>query len=138
MADQIAQAESAKASAQEAVDLLRGELAELQRSNAEVIEKVRQEAAAKEDAIRADARSAAEAAVEAQLTELAVEREQSETELRTRIEAAEAARAATEQAGVSLLTQMDELRRENAATLEKAQEEAVEREAEVRAARQSR
>ena len=70
MQARVEQAETARAAAEESGTALQAQLDQMRRDNEATIEKMVQDAAAKEDAIRIEARQAAEAAVHEKLTEM--------------------------------------------------------------------
>ncbi|WP_434722445.1 DUF2130 domain-containing protein [Mesorhizobium sp. RIZ17] len=112
--EQIATAEAAKVAAEDA------------------IESVKAEAAASEEKIRAEAKTAAEAAIQSQLEEFRRQREQAELALTSQVETANAARIAAE-AGISSLREtMEQKGRDYAAAIEKLKEDAAANEADIR------
>ncbi len=111
---------------------LEAQIETVRRESASAIETVKQEAAAKEANIRADAARAADAAVQVKLASLAKEREDAEAALQVRIAQAEADKTAAQDAGMVLRAQLEEAERDKTATIEKMQQDAVAREAEIR------
>ncbi|HEY3244244.1 MAG TPA: DUF2130 domain-containing protein, partial [Phycisphaerae bacterium] len=111
------QAEAAKTAAELVSTNLRADLDQMRRDGEAAIEKVKHEAANKEADIRAEARQVAEGAVQEKLAAL-----------ETRIEQADVAKAAAEGARNALQTQMEQMRRDNDAAIEKLNQDAATRE----------
>lgn len=126
MQARIEQAETAKADAQIQVDQVR-------RESAETIHKIKQDAEAKEVAIRAEAQRQAQAGIQETLAEMERSRHQSEAAFQARLKEAEAAKLAAEQSNSTLQDQLNQVRTEGAAAIEKVQLDA---DARVNAARQ--
>jgi hypothetical protein len=121
----IEETEAAKANAEAAGALLRSQLETAQRENAATIERIKEEAAAKEQIIRGEAKLAAEAAMETKLAELEQARLASEASFQERI-------AAAEQAGAIIQAQLEELKRENTEAINRIKEEALAKEGDIR------
>ncbi len=123
--EQIAEATTAKANAEAAGAALQAQLETTQRENAATIEQMKEEAAAKEQTIRGEAKIAAEAAMEAKFTELEQARQASEASFQERITAAE-------QAGATVQAQLEESKRESAEAINRVKEEALAKEGDIR------
>lgn len=128
----IDQAEAAKTVAEQARAGLRTELDQMRRDSDAAIEKLKLDAAAKEPAIRAEARQVAEGAVQEKLASMEQAHKESEAALNTRIEQAEAAKTVAQGASTTLQTQLDQLRRDHEAAMEKMKQDAAARENAVR------
>lgn len=128
----IDQAEAAKTAAEQAGTALRNELDQMRRDGAAAIEKVKQDAAARESAIRIEARQVAEGEVQEKLAALERAHKESQDASQARIAQADAAKTAAEGACVALQAQMDQMRRDNAAAIEKMTQETAARENVVR------
>jgi hypothetical protein len=92
----------------------------------------RQQSTAREAAAREEARQAAEAAAALKLTEAERIRQEQQAGLQQKVEAAEGARIAAEQAGVSLQTQLQQQLQDSEAALAAAKADATAREADIR------
>lgn len=132
MLARIDRAEAAKTTAEHAGAALRSQLDAMRRDNETAIEKVRQEAAAREATIRAEARQVAGGEVQQKLAALELVHKESADALQGRVTQAEAAKTAAEGTGAALQAQLDQMRRDNAATVEKITQEAAARENVVR------
>lgn len=97
-----------------------------------MIDKVQQDAAANEAAIREQARQSADLAAQEKIAEAERISREAQEALTARIEQAETARLAAEQAGTSLQTQLEETRRNNEAAIEKLKQEAAANEVAIR------
>ena len=101
------------------------------------LELERQRGAAREAAGREEARQAAEAAAAQKLAEAERVRQEQQAVLQQKVEAAEAARIAAEQAGASLQEKLQQQLQETETALAAAKAEALAREAQIRAEAQS-
>lgn len=126
MQTRIEQAETAKSDAEAQIDQVR-------RDNAEIIQKIKQDAEAKETAIREEAQQQAEAGVQEKLAGMERSRQESEAALQARIKDAEDAKVAAQQSNTALQDQLNQVRADGAAAIEKVQQDA---DAQVNAARQ--
>jgi hypothetical protein len=132
MQARIEQAETARAAAEQSGTALQAQLDQMRRDNETAIEKMKRDAAAKEDAIRMEARKTAEAGVHEKLTDMERVRQESEAALLMRIEQAETAKIVAQETGAVLQAQLDQMRRDNEAAIDKMKQDAVARESIVR------
>lgn len=126
MQTRIERAETAKSDAHAQVDQVR-------RDSAETIQKMKQDAEARETAIREDAQKQADAGVQEKLAGMERSRQESEAALLARVKEAQDAKAAAQQSNTGLQDQLNQARADSAAAIEKAKHDA---DARVVAARQ--
>lgn len=106
---------------------------QVRQEGADLLARERQEAAQREAAARAEARQEAAAEAEIKIAEAQRASQEAQTALQTRIDQAEAGKTTAERAGAELRTQLDRVRRDSDAALEKVKDEAVAKEASIRA-----
>jgi hypothetical protein len=128
----IEEVEAAKTSAVEAGNSLQARLNEVQRESASAIAQLKHDGVAKEETIRAEARRAAEADVQTKIVELQQGRRDSEASLQARIDKAEADKNAAEDVNATRQAELDQIRRESSAAIEKVRQDAATREIEIR------
>ena len=117
MQTRIAQAEAAKSDAEARIDQVR-------RDSAESIQKMKQDAEAKETTIREEAQKQAEAGVQERLAGMERSRQETEATLRARVKDAEDAKVTAQQSNTALQDQLNQVRADGAAAIEKAQQDA--------------
>jgi hypothetical protein len=132
MQARVEQAETARAAAEQSGTALKAQVDQMRRDTEAAIEKMEQDAAAKEDAIRIEARQAAETAVQQRLTDMERTRQESEAALLMRIKQAETARSVAQETSAALHDQLDQMRRDNEAVIDKMKQETAARESIVR------
>lgn len=121
----IDQADAAKITAEKLGDGLRAELDQTRSTHSAAIEKMKEDAEAKELTIRADAAREAEAAVQQQITDLERRRLEGETTLRARLADAEAQATAAQQSGKALQAELDQARSDHSSAIQKLKEDAA-------------
>jgi hypothetical protein len=117
MQTRIEQAEAARSDAQAQIEQVR-------RDNVESIQRIKQEAEAKETVIRDEVQKQAEAAVQEKIAGLERARQESEAALHTRVKEAEDAKTAAYQSNTALQDQLNQARAEGAAAVEKSKQDA--------------
>lgn len=122
---QLAAAESAKQSAEQAGASLQAEMTALRQASTTAIEVLRAEAAAREVEIRHEATQTAELAVTERIAAIEATHRASESGLQERIEQAEAKRIAAEERGATLASQLDNLQKAKDFEVAKLKEDAA-------------
>jgi hypothetical protein len=116
MQTRIDRAQTEKADAQAQIDQVR-------RESAETIEKVKQDAEAKETAIRDDAQKQAAASIQEKLVGMERSRQESEAVLQARVQEAEDAKVSVQQTNTALQDQLNQTRAEGAVAVEKVMQD---------------
>ena len=123
----LAEAESARKSAEQTEATLLTEMQALQEKNAQALETMKAEAAAREIQIRNEAVQDAQMAMANRIQAAETARQQSEETLRAKIDAAEASRTAAEQKEAALQLEMAKLKENAASEMERIRQIATER-----------
>ena len=117
MRTRIEQAEAARSNAQAQIEQVR-------RHNAEIIQRMKQDAEAKETVIRDEAQKQAAAGVQEKIAGLERSLRESEAALQTRVKEAEDAKVTAQQSNTAMQNQLNHVRAEGAAAIEKAKQDA--------------
>jgi hypothetical protein len=129
----IKEADEARTAAERSRTDLLTQLDQARRDHESAVEKVRQESEANAVAIRQEAKNQAQAEVKDQIAALERSRQESEAALQARVKEAEDARVIAQESSTALQDQLNQVRADGAAAIEKAQQDA---DARVNAARQ--
>jgi len=129
----IDQAEAAKTNAEQSGNALRAQLNQTRLDHEAAIQKVKQEAEANAVTIRADAVKEAEAAVQEKIAGMERTRQEAEAALQARIADVEAAKTVAEQSGSALRAELDQMRLDHEAAIQKVKLEAEANAATIRA-----
>jgi Uncharacterized protein conserved in bacteria (DUF2130) len=117
----------------EAEGKIRADLEQLRRDGLAALEKLRAESAASVAAAHVEGKKEAEAAAQERLAEAERERKESEIALQAKVAEAEQAKNVADQLGVDLNSQLEQVRNENAQTIETLKLDSAAKEAAARA-----
>jgi hypothetical protein len=121
----LAEAETARKSAEQTETNLQAEMKELREKSAAALEAVKAEAKGRETEIHNDAKRTADSAAMERIAAIEVAHRESEATLQARIKEAEASKIAAEQKETTLALQLRELRQAKEAELAKVKEDAA-------------
>ena len=122
---QLAEAESARKSAEQIEANLQAEMNKLRENNANALEAIKSEAKEREVEIQNEAKRTAESVAGERIAAIEATQRESEANLQARINETEASRIAAEQKESTLALQLDELRQAKEAEVAKIKEEAA-------------
>jgi hypothetical protein len=122
---QLAEADSARKSAEQIEANLQAEMKKLRESNASALEAVTAQARERETEIQNEAKQIAESVAAERIAAIEAAQRESEAALRARINETEASRIAAEEKETALALQLDDLRHTSEAEVAKVKEEAA-------------